>query len=315
MGRAEERFTEDALRMLRAIRFSAQLGFALEADTRAAIEKLCANLRRVSAERIQAELVKLLTSPHPEKLRDAWETGITRIVLPEFDACMASGQNNPHHIYSVGEHTIHSLQQIEADRVLRLTMLFHDFGKPAVKTTDADGIDHFKLHQEVSEELAEQILRRLKFDNETIRQVKKLVWCHDYHPALTPARVRRAVNRIGEDLFPMFLKVQRADILAQNPKTQEPKLQALQEIGRIYEQILQEKDCITLKDLAVGGRDLIEAGYPAGPLLGRSCRSCWSWYWRIRRRMKRSCCLRRRSAGIGKISLHFCASCCRIKAG
>lgn len=268
VGRAEERFTEDALRMMRAIRFSSQLGFTLEAQTRAAIEKLCGNLRKVSAERIQAELVKLLVSPHPEKIRDAWETGITRIVLPEFDACMACEQNNPHHIYSVGEHTIHSLQQIEADKVLRLAMLFHDFGKPVVKTTGEDGIDHFKRHQEVSGELAESILKRLKFDNETIRQVAKLVRCHDDHPALTPASVRRAVNRIGEKLFPLYLKVQQADVLAQNPELQEPKLQVIREIGKLYERILQEKDCITLKDLAVSGRDLMEAGFPAGPLLG-----------------------------------------------
>lgn len=268
VGRAEERFTEDALRMLRAVRFSAQLGFVLETQTREAIGKLCGNLSRVSAERIQAELVKLLTSPHPERIRDAWETGITGVVLPEFDACMACAQNNPHHIYSVGEHILHSLQEIEADRVLRLTMLLHDFGKPAVKTTDAQGIDHFKRHQEVSEELARVILRRLKFDNETVRQVTKLVWCHDYHPALTPAGVRRAVNRIGADLFPLYLKVQRADIRAQNPAMQGPKIETLEEVERIYGQIIREKDCITLKDLAVDGRDLMQAGFPSGPLLG-----------------------------------------------
>lgn len=268
VGRAEERFTEDALRIMRAFRFSAQLGFTLEEQTREAAGKLCGNLRKVSAERIQAELVKLLTSPHSEKLRDAWEAGITWVVLPEFDVCMACGQNNPHHIYSVGEHILHSLQEVEAEKILRLTMLFHDFGKPTVKTTDEKGIDHFKRHQEVSEELARTILRRLKFDNETVRQVTKLVWCHDYHPALTPAGVRRAVNRIGEDLFPLYLKVQRADILAQNPSMQGPKFQALGEVERLYEEIVREKDCITLKDLAVDGRDLIKAGFPAGPLLG-----------------------------------------------
>ncbi len=218
VGRAEERFTEDALRMLRAVRFSAQLGFVLEEGTRSAIESLCGNLKKVSAERIQAELVKLLTSPHPERLREAWETGITRVVLPEFDACMACGQNNPHHIYSVGEHTLHALQRIEADKTLRLAVLLHDFGKPEVKTTDEAGVDHFKRHQEAGGKLAEKILRRLKFDNETIRTVTKL--------------------------------------------------EALQEVGRIYEKILKEKDCITLKQLAVSGRDLMEAGFSPGPKLG-----------------------------------------------
>lgn len=268
VGDAEERFTEDALRMLRAVRFSAQLGFVLEENTRAAIETLCGNLKKVSAERIRAELVKMLVSSHPEKIRDAWETGMTRVVLPEFDACMACAQNNPHHIYSVGEHTIRALQEAEADPILRLTMLLHDFGKPAAKTTDENGIDHFHGHPAVSEELAADILRRLKFDNETIRQVKKLVYFHDYHPALTPAGVRRAANKIGEELFPLYLKVQRADILAQNPKTQETKLANLKEVQKLYEKILEEKNCFTLKHLAVTGRDLMEAGIPAGPGLG-----------------------------------------------
>ena len=172
VGEARERFQEDALRMLRAVRFAAQLGFVLDEQTKQAICELRENLRKVSAERIQTELVKLLVSPHPERLLEAWETGMTAVVLPEFDACMACEQNNPHHSYSVGVHTIKSMGEVEADKVLRLTMLFHDFGKPQAKTSDANGIDHFRGHQQISEELAGGILRRLKFDNETIRQVK-----------------------------------------------------------------------------------------------------------------------------------------------
>ncbi len=268
VGEAKERFAEDALRMLRAVRFGAQLGFTLEAQTKAAIRELCQNLNKVSAERIQAELVKLLVSPHPEKLQEAWETGITEVILPEFDACMACEQNNPHHRYTVGEHTIHALMQVEADKILRLAMLFHDFGKPRVKTTDAKGVDHFYRHQKVSEEIAEEILRRLKFDNDTMRQVMKLVRYHDDHPALTPSGVRKALHRIGEELFPYYLKVQRADILAQEPKTQAAKLADLEEIEYLFLKILEEKDCFTLKQLAVGGRDLIEAGISEGPVLG-----------------------------------------------
>ena len=152
--------------------------------------------------------------------------------------------------------------------MLRLTMLFHDFGKPQAKTTDEKGIDHFHGHPAISEELAGKILRRLKFDNETIRQVKKLVSCHDDHPARTPAGVRRAVNRIGTDLFPLYLKVQRADIMAQNPATREEKLTRLYVVTELYEQILKEKDCVILKQLAVTGRDLMMEGIPAGPGLG-----------------------------------------------
>lgn len=268
VGEARERFTEDALRMLRAVRFGAQLGFTLEDKTREAIGELCENLNMVSAERVQTELVKLLLSPHPEKLLEVWETGMTKVILPEFDACMACAQRNPHHRYSVGEHTVCALQNIEADRILRLTMLFHDFGKPEVKTTDAKGVDHFHRHQEVSEQLAEAVMRRLRFDNDTIRAVTRLVRYHDDHPALTPAGVRRAVNRIGEDLFPYYLKVQRADILAQAIETQEEKLAAVERVEYLFDKILEEEDCFTLKQLAVGGRDLIAAGIPAGPGLG-----------------------------------------------
>lgn len=268
VGNAEERFTEDALRMLRAVRFSAQLGFALEEKTEAAIGTLCKNLQKVSAERIQVELVKLLVSAHPDRLLDVYRTGMSRVILPEFDRCMECEQNNPHHIYSVGEHTIRAVQEAEPDRVLRLAMLFHDFGKPLTKTTDENGIDHFYEHQAPGEELAGKILRRLKFDNETIRQVKKLVYYHDYHPAKTPAGVRKAVNRIGKELFPLYLKVQRADILAQNPDTQEEKLKNLAEVERLWQKILEEQNCVTLKQLAVTGRDLMEAGIPAGPGLG-----------------------------------------------
>lgn len=268
VGEARERFTEDALRMMRAVRFSAQLGFELEEHTRKAIHDLHDNLRKVSAERIQTELIKLLTSPYPQRMLDLWETGLTAVMLPEFDACMDCGQNNPHHIYSVGMHTIRALEAVEPDRILRAAVLLHDFGKPLVKTTDENGIDHFYGHQAAGEKLAGQILRRLKFDNDTIYQVKKLVFYHDYYPALTPAGIRRAVNKMGEDIFPLYLKVRRADILGQNPAMQQQKLEGLKEARRLYEQILKEKECVSLKQLAVTGRDLMEIGIPSGPMLG-----------------------------------------------
>lgn len=132
VGDPVERFTEDALRMLRAVRFSAQLGFTVEENTKAALARMSGNLEHVSAERIQTELVKLLVSDHPDYLRTAWETGLTREFLPEFDACMETEQNTPHHCYNVGEHILKSLTEIENDRLLRITMLLHDIAKPVV---------------------------------------------------------------------------------------------------------------------------------------------------------------------------------------
>ena len=145
VGNPVERFTEDALRMLRAVRFSAQLGFTVEENTKAALARMSGNLEHVSAERIQTELVKLLVSDHPDYLRTAWETGLTREFLPEFDACMETEQNTPHHCYTVGEHILKSLTEIENDRLLRITMLLHDIAKPVVKKTDGNGRDTSRL--------------------------------------------------------------------------------------------------------------------------------------------------------------------------
>ena len=268
VGNPLERFTEDALRIMRAVRFSAQLGFTIEEETRKALKVLAPNLKHVSAERIKVERVKLLMSPHPDYLRVAYEAGITAEFLPEFDACMACMQNNPHHMDTVGEHIANALQYVEPDKVLRLSILLHDIGKPQTKTTDANGIDHFYGHAQIGEELTAKILRRLKFDNDTIRNVRRLVLHHDDRPATTSSSVRRAANRIGADLFPLYLNVCRADILAQTKETQESKLQNLSEIEPIYEQILEKQQCFTLKQLAVTGRDLIAEGIPAGPRLG-----------------------------------------------
>ena len=268
VGDPLERFTEDALRIMRAVRFSAQLGFSIEEETRKALKVLAPNLKHVSAERIQVELVKLLMSPHPDYLRTAYEAGITAEFLPEFDACMETSQNTPHHCYTVGEHILHSLCHVRADRVLRITMLLHDIGKPVVRKTDENGRDHFKTHGNAGEKMAGQILRRLKFDNDTIRKVTRLVKWHDDRPEGTLKSVRRAVNRIGEDLFPLYLEVQQADMLAQSLYRRREKQARLDSVRDAYRQIIEEKQCVSLKTLAVTGRDLIENGYRPGREIG-----------------------------------------------
>lgn len=269
VGSPEERFSEDALRMMRAVRFSAQLGYEIEPATKAAIRKLAPNLKHVSAERIQVELVKLVESMHPDYLRVAYETGITKVVLPEFDRCMETEQHNPHHCYTVGEHILHSMLAISSNRYLRLAMLLHDIAKPEKKRTDEQGIDHFHGHQEASAEMAKTILRRLKFDNETIRIVSKLIGFHDYRFPAERRSVRRAVWKVGEDIFPMLLQVKAADTMAQSLFEREEKLEWIARVGELYQEILKDKECLSLKDLAVTGRDLIQAGCAPGPELGR----------------------------------------------
>ena len=268
VGDPEERFSEDALRILRAVRFSAQLNFPIESATADAIRKLAPNLQNISAERIQAELVKLLVSPHPERIRDAYELGLTKVILPEWDAMEGVAQNTPHHKYDVAEHTLRALKNVKRDKILRLTMLFHDMGKPMMKTTDENGRDHFRGHALVSEELARSILHRLKFDNETIRTVTKLVCYHDYRMEATPANVRRAMNRIGVELFPYYLAVRLADAKSQSTYMRREKIENIVEIRNLYKQILMENQCVTLRQLAVGGRELMDLGMKPGRELG-----------------------------------------------
>ena len=267
VGVARERFEEDALRILRAVRFAAQLGFEIEKETADAARALAGNLKDISAERIQTELVKLLVSPHPEMLRTAYELGITRVVLPEFDVMMETPQHHPHHMYSVGEHTLKALEFTDPEKVLRLSVLFHDFGKPQTRTT-ADGVDHFHGHAKISAQETVRIMRRLKFDNATMDQVKRIVLYHDVRPQPDERQIRRLLHRAGEDIFPGLFQVMGADILAQSEYRKIEKLVNLERVHQVYDEILKRKDCISLKNLQVTGKDLIAAGMKPGKKIG-----------------------------------------------
>lgn len=268
VGKPEERFGEDALRIMRAIRFSAQLGYEIESETRKAVIKLAPALVKISAERIRAELMKLITSENPMKLKEAYDTGVTKIILPEFDRMMETPQNTPHHCHTVGEHVLHSMEHVKADKDMRLTMLLHDIGKPLTRTTDEEGKDHFYNHPQIGEEITKDILKRLKFDNETIYKVASMVKYHDYKPRLTPSGVRRAMAKVGEDIFPCLFPVRKADIYAQSIYLREEKLEELFRLQSIYASILEQQDCISLKNLAVTGRDLIDVGMSPGKEIG-----------------------------------------------
>lgn len=270
VGNPRDRFGEDALRMLRAIRFAAQLGFVIEADTLDGIKELSATLAHISAERIQVELVKMLVSPNPGLLRTAYETGITKIILPEFDKMMETEQETPHHQYNVGEHTLKALRFIRADKVLRLTMLLHDVAKPIMKTIDEKGIAHFKGHDIEGESLSKSILRRLKFDNDTIHKVSKLIRYHDYRMPAKMRSVRRFTNKIGLELLPLYLEIRRADTMAQSPHMRQEKLDNLNDIESCYQEILASNQCVSIKSLAVTGRDLIDAGMKPGKEIGET---------------------------------------------
>lgn len=268
VGNPMERFTEDALRILRAVRFAAQLSCTIDEDTKKAITRLAPNLSKISAERIQVELVKLLVSPHPDMMRDVYALGIADVVLPEFSLLMTTEQNNEYHIYTTGEHTLHSLPLVPADKVLRLTMLFHDIEKPSCKTTDENGVDHFYGHQPKGAETARKILRRLKFDNDTIHKVCALIKIHDDKPELTAKSVRKAMFRHGLEQYPNLFAVKRADAGAQSSVNYDSKMAYIDEYEKLYHQILEEQNCLSLKDLAVTGKDLIALGIAPGKAIG-----------------------------------------------
>lgn len=279
VGSPEERFDEDALRILRAVRFSAQLGFTIEAETLKAIEERCENLKNISAERIRVELTKLLLSDHPDRLRDLYQMGITRVVLPEFDAMMTTPQKNMHHIYNVGEHTIKAVEEVagklEEQRystrertILRFAMLLHDVEKPGTISVGKDGQNHFYGHQEKGAITAKNILRRLKFDNDTIDAVTHLIRWHDYRFVLTPTGMRKAAAKIGREAMDLLFEVIRADTLAKNPKYTKEKFERLEVARRLYQETVDREECVSLKEMRINGKDLIQLGLKPGRELG-----------------------------------------------
>lgn len=268
VGNSRERFGEDALRIMRGVRFAAQLGFSLEKETKEAMTELAPTLEKISAERIQTELVKLLVSDSPELIREAYHLGITAVILPEFDEMMRTGQETKYHRYDVGEHTVQAVCNVPPDKVLRLTMLLHDVAKPEMKTVDADGTAHFKGHDIRGEQKAKEILRRLKFDNDTIHKVTKLVRWHDYRMPAEKKNVRKAMSKISAELFPMYLLVKRADILAHSMYRREEELENLSGLQKCYEEIVADHECVSLKQLAVTGTDLIGIGMKPGKQIG-----------------------------------------------
>ena len=225
-------------------------------------------MEKISAERIQTELVKLLVSDSPELIREAYHLGITAVILPEFDEMMRTGQETKYHRYDVGEHTVQAVCNVPPDKVLRLTMLLHDVAKPEMKTVDADGTAHFKGHDIRGEQKAKEILRRLKFDNDTIHKVTKLVRWHDYRMPAEKKNVRKAMSKISAELFPMYLLVKRADILAHSMYRREEELENLSGLQKCYEEIVADHECVSLKQLAVTGTDLIGIGMKPGKQIG-----------------------------------------------
>ena len=268
VGEPDRRFQEDGLRVMRALRFAAAFGYAIEARTAQAVHETRAMLDRVAAERINAELCKLLVGKNAGDVLRQYPDVFCQF-WPELGPLVTLEQNNPWHCWGGWEHTIHAVEGAPTDVPLRLAMLLHDIGKPACKSTDENGIDHFYSHPAVSAQLAEQMLRALKFDNKTRERVVLLVERHDAQLPPRSQVIRRWLNRLGPEAFFQLLEVKRADNMGQAPEKVQDRLAELDEIKAKAEQILAERQCLTLKDLAVDGRDVIAVGVEPGPKVGQ----------------------------------------------
>lgn len=276
VGDPAARFSEDALRIMRAMRFSAQLDYGIEEKTLAAAAALAPNLDRVSAERIRVELEKLLVSDHPERILLCQEEGILQRFLPEFTPCMTCLQNTPHHGDTVAEHTVKTLLAAPATRVLRLAALLHDIAKPQGKVTGEDGIDRFPGHAARSAEMADGILKRLRYDNDTRKRVTALIRHHSDDVAPEDAAIRREAAAVGPDLYPDLLALRRADAAAQAPAWARVKLARVEETEQHWQGIVSRGDPLDLRHLAVTGRDLMALGAKPGKELGTLLQQCLS---------------------------------------
>lgn len=262
VGNPTERFNEDALRILRAVRFSSVLGFEIEKNTAKAIHTLKNRLDNISAERISVELMKLLDGFNCIEVLMEYRDIIGQII-PELTAAFDFDQHSPYHKYDVYEHTVRAVNavpyELECADILRLTMLLHDVGKPAAFRLDENGRGHFKKHAIIGAEMADKILHRLKFDNKTINTVREIIYRHS-DEITSEKQIKRILNQIGLDTFLLLIEAKKADnsakhsfVLAENDE-----FDGFADTAR---RLVAENACMTVSALAVNGDDLMEIGY------------------------------------------------------
>lgn len=269
VGNPAERFEEDGLRPLRALRFAAQLGFEVEAATLAAVRPSLGRFRLVSPERVREELEKILAAPKPSvALRLMEETGMLEIVLPELSRCRGVEQKGMH-AFDVLDHLYASVDAAPPVLEVRLAALLHDIGKPETKAMGEDGVATFYRHEAVSAREAAEIMRRLRFPNAVVDEVAHLVACHMffYEESWTDAAVRRFLARVGEGEVERLFALRLAD--GSGMTGQPVSIESLEPLRRRIERVIADKEALKLKDLAIGGDELSALGVPKGPVMGR----------------------------------------------
>ena len=267
IGDPEERFREDALRILRGLRFSAVLGFQIETETGDAMTKNRFLLQDISQERKQEELNKLLLGKNAKAVLSRYPE-IMAAVIPPIGTMVGYDQNNPHHCYDLWTHTVEAVAAAPEILSVRLAMLLHDIGKPLCRTTDDNGISHFYDHPRHSAALSKEILHSLRYSNGIIQTVTTLIEYHNLPLSATGKSIRRVLNRIGEENLRLLLAVKKADLAAKSDYRKGEKQQLLKAAASVLQQVLSERQCFCLNDLAVNGTDLLAAGVPQGKEIG-----------------------------------------------
>lgn len=259
VGEADCRFQEDALRMMRGLRFAAVLGFEIESTTGESIRRNRKLLREIAVERIWVELCKLLEGPKAVEILRQFPD-VIGVFWPEILPMLGFDQQNPHHIYDVWEHTLHAVAAVPGDVILRCAVLLHDIGKPSCFTLDAHGIGHFYGHAAVSQDLANRMLQRMKCSTEFRKNTVQLVAWHDRDIPRTDRGIRRALRELGEENLRRLIAIKRADNLAQAPEYRDRQVE-IDKAEVILERLLKEDACFSLRQLAVNGHDMMDLGF------------------------------------------------------
>lgn len=260
VGEPAKRFTEDALRMLRAVRFSAQLGFIIEGNTKIAISECAHLVKNLSVERIAAELDKILMSDSPQHIKLLYDLGILEHIMPEMCDCFHQEQNTRWHLFDVGTHSVNVIKNCPKVIYLRYAALMHDWGKPHTHGINDLGEDMFRNHAKISEELAESFCRKYKFSNELRDKIVRLVRYHDIEILPEKKYVKRAINKIGDDIFYDLICLKKADCLSQNLELTASRLPYIDRLFSLYAEIKENQEPFGVKNLAINGNDLKEIG-------------------------------------------------------
>ena len=267
VGDPDRRFNEDALRILRALRFASALDFEIEEKTAQSLLKNCALLENISEERIAKELLKLVCGKGAKRILTDFDPVLFEI-LPELQPMYKNSHDNPHHCYDIYEHTLIAVESIDPEPTLRFAMLLHDCGKPAVKKFDENGVAHFYGHQRISAEISAQILARLKVSNKFRDEILFLVSNHDrWELYENTEKMPRYLSKFGLDGVLKLLKVMRADVLAQSPEYRY-RLDQIADAEEIAKNLAAQKPCLSLRELQINGRTLMDIGIPQGRKLG-----------------------------------------------